>query len=93
MQEVPQGDENEKREGPIIHIFCSEEVTLTQQATITIPFTLRKESEEVYSRDEELREVRIFHAKDESSGWAELLPKDFKVENGVVTFQVSHFSM
>lgn len=93
MQEVPQGDEKEKREGPIIHIFCSEEVTLTQQATITIPVTLRKESEEVYSSDEELREVRIFHAKDESSAWAELHPKDFKVENGVVTFQVSHFSM
>ena len=93
MQEVPQGDDIEKLEGPIIHIFCSEEVTLTQPATITIPFTLREESEDVYLRYEELREVRFFHAKDESSAWAELHPKDFKVENGVVTFQVSHFSM
>lgn len=78
----------------MIHISCSEEVKLLEPATITIPLTLREDSEELL--DEKSSQVRVFFldTKDASSGWADITGELASVDlkNGVVTFQVSHFS-
>ena len=66
---------------------------MLKPATITIPLTLREDNEDL--RNAKLSQVRIFSSKSESRKWAdfseELTPVDLK--NGVVTFQVNHFSL
>lgn len=96
VQQVPNDDFQERKVifGPILHILCSVEAELTTPATIWIPLTLQEDQTEL--PDPSSSHVRTFYRRDSSQEWVEITEKlkpPAKMENGVVTFQVNHFSM
>ena len=102
MQQVPNAyDDNEEHRvflGPILHISSSlGEVELQEPALIRIPITLQQDQIHELP-DTSSSHVRIFYrsTKDRLKEWVEItrqLETPVKVENGVVTFQVNHFSL
>ena len=97
MQQVTHDDFEERRVfvGPILHISCSQEVELKEPASIRIPIALQQDRARLQNLPS--THIRIFYRStvDKSQEWAEItkqLKAPAKLENGVVTFQVNHFS-
>lgn len=97
MQQVPRNDSEERKVfvGPILHISSSREVELTEPASISIPISL--EQNRIQLQNLSSTHARIFYCdtKEKSQEWVEItrqLKTPPKLENGVVTFQVNHFS-
>ena len=97
MQEIPRQwlDDSGVLVGPVVHITCSPVIQLFEPATITIPISLqadKNEFAEVTSGN-----VRVLVKSDEeTSDWIEItgqLPTPADLTNGVVTFQVTHFTL
>lgn len=96
LQEVP--CDQVKKEvvfaGPILHILCSDEVKLLHPARITIPLALRDDRRWPYVPSDP-RTILILTAESESAEWADItedLNDPVNVRNGIVTFEVNHFS-
>ena len=93
MQEVPcdQVKEEAVFAGPILHISCSDEVKLLHPARITIPLA-RRGWPYVPSYH---KTILILTAGSGSAEWADItenLNDPVDVKNGIVAFEVSHFS-
>lgn len=96
LQEVPCDQVKEEGifVGPILHISCSQEVELLHPARITIPLTLRENRGYIYLPSSH-KKILVLNSPNESAEWAEIteklnVPADLK--NGIVTFEVNHFS-
>ena len=80
--------------GPILHISCSDEVKLLYPARITIPLTLQDDRGWPYVPSVH-ETISVLTADSESAEWTDItedlnVPVD--VKNGIVTFEVNHFS-
>lgn len=80
--------------GPILHVSCSQEVKLLHPAKITIPLALRDDGGWPYVPSDH-KIISVLTAGSESSVWADItedlnVPVD--IQNGIVAFEVSHFS-
>jgi len=80
--------------GPILHVSCSQEVKLLHPAKITIPLALRHDRGWPYVLSD-YKMISVLTAGSESAVWADItedlnVPVD--VQNGIVAFEVSHFS-
>ena len=102
MQEIPQQwyKDSGVIVGPVLHITCSPEIQFFDPATITLPLSLQGNDEfaelssgkvtvlvNTYEEDE--------NESDQRAEWEEItsqLPRPADLTNGVVTFQVTHFS-
>ena len=96
LQEVPcdQVKEESVFAGPILHISCSEEVKLLHPARITIPLALRDDRGWQHVPSDH-RKILILTAGSESAEWADItedLNDPVDVKNGIVAFEVNHFS-
>ena len=95
MQEVPCDQVIESVfVGPILHVSCSQEVKLLHPAKITIPLALRDDRGWPYVPSDH-KIISVLTAGSESSVWADItedlnVPVD--VQNGIVAFEVNHFS-
>lgn len=86
--------------GPVLHITCSPEIQLLDPATITIPISLQDKNEFTELSSGNVRVLVNSYEEDEnetsqSADWEEItsqLPRPADLTNGVVTFQVTHFS-
>ena len=80
--------------GPILHISCSHNVELSEPAKIRIPLTLFEGKREL--TDLASGQWRILHcSKEKSQEWTEntdQLEMPPILTDGIVTFQVRHFS-
>ncbi|XP_022790067.1 uncharacterized protein LOC111329602 [Stylophora pistillata] len=81
--------------GPVLHITCPQIPHLLKPATITLPVMLKGDKDELTRFS--VTDVRVFEcpSDDERAGWDEItkqLPNPAVLMNGVVTFQVKHFS-
>lgn len=97
VQEVPRNYSEERKVfvGPILHISSSQEVELTEPASISIPIPL--EQDQIQLQNLSSTHARIFYCdtKEKSQEWVEItrqLKTPAKLEKGVVTFHVNHFS-
>jgi len=80
--------------GPILHVSCSQEVKLLHPAKITIPLALRDDREWPYVLSDH-KMISVLTAGSESAVWADItedLNVRVDVQNGIVAFEVSHFS-
>ena len=96
LQEVPcdQVKEEVAFAGPILHISCSDEVKLLHPARIKIPLTLRDDRGWPYVPSVH-ETISVLAADSESAEWTDItedlnVPVD--VKNGIVAFEVNHFS-
>ncbi|KAJ7363162.1 hypothetical protein OS493_011440 [Desmophyllum pertusum] len=97
VQEVPNDDYEEQRVflGPILHISCSLDVELQEPAFIRIPITLQQDQTKLPELSPSHISIFYCSTKDKSQEWVEItkqLETPAQIENGVVTFQVNHFS-
>lgn len=96
MQEVPCDQVKEVVfAGPILHISCSDEVKLLHPARITIPLALRDDRRWPYVPSDQ-KTILVLTASSESAKWADItgdLNVRVDVKNGIVAFEVNHFSM
>ena len=83
--------------GPILHISCPVEVELEEPALVTIPVSLQRD--QIERLDLSSSHIRVFYQstrkKSQTQEWVEItsqLKTPPKLENGVVSFQVNHFS-
>lgn len=96
MQEIPHQwfDESEIIVGPVLHIACSHNFVLLEPATITIPISLQADKRK-FSKFSSSNLKVLVKSDDEASDWKEItrqLRNTADLTNGVVTFQVTHFS-
>ena len=96
MQEIPHQwfEESEIIVGPILHITCSNNFELLEPATVTIPISLSADKRE-FSEFSSSNVKVLAKLDEEASDWKEItrqLPSPADLTNGVVTFQVTHFS-
>ena len=96
LQEVPYDQVKEEPvfAGPILHISCSNEVKLLHPARITIPLALRDDRGWPHVPSDH-RKILILTAGSESAEWADItedLNDPVDVKNGIVAFEVNHFS-
>lgn len=102
MQEIPRQwyEDSGVIVGPILHITCSPEIRLLDPATITLPFSLEDNNECAELSSGNLRVLLNSYEEDENetnprADWEDItsqLSRPAHLENGVVTFQVEHFS-
>lgn len=96
VQEVPQQwyHDSDMVAGPVLHVTCPEFVQLFEPASITLPISL--EAHENQFAEYSSCDVMVFSdCENEMSQWQEIteeLPKPVELVNGVVKFQVAHFS-
>ena len=80
--------------GPVLHVTCPEFVQLVEPASITLPISL--EAHENHFAEYSSSDVIVYlNSENEMSEWQEIteeLPKPVVLMDGVVTFQVAHFS-
>lgn len=83
--------------GPILHISCPVEIELQEPALIRIPIAV--EQDQIKLLDLSSSHIRVFYQgtrkKSQIQEWVEItsqLKTPLKLENGVVSFQVHHFS-
>lgn len=96
VQEIPEEwlEESGVLVGPVLHIRCSSAIQLLEPAEITLPMSLRadaKQYEGLSTRDM----VVSANADDGTTGWKDItkeLPRPVELNDGVVTFQVTHFT-
>lgn len=96
VQEIPQQwfDDNEMLAGPTLHIMCPDAIQLLMPATITLPMSLDAD-ENQFAEFSSSNIVVLVSYDDSTSDWQEIttkLPRPVEFVNGVVTFQVTHFS-
>ena len=96
LQEVPCDQVREEAvfAGPILHISCSDEVKLLHPARITIPLALRDDRGWPYLPSDH-KTISILTAGSGSTEWADItedLNDPVDVKNGIVAFEVNHFS-
>jgi len=98
VQEVPNYNYEEKRAfaGPILHISCPVELKLKEPASIGIPVASEQDLQKLQNLS--ISSVRICYRslEDSSQEWVDItkdLRPPAKLENGTVTFQVTHFAL
>ena len=86
--------DSEEFAGPVLHVTCSHSIQLLKPATITLPLTMK--GDDNLSSSLSCIDVQVFENRDDGlSGWNEItkqLPGPAVLKNGVVTFQVTHFT-
>lgn len=98
VQEIPQQwfDDGEIIAGPVLHITCSPAIQLVEPAIITIPTSLRADKNVCAEPSFKNAHVRLLvNSDEETSHWTEItdrLPRPADLTNGLVTFQVTHFT-
>ena len=83
--------------GPVLHISCSQNVKLLEAATIKIPLTVREDGRSLATKlsSGHLRVLHYSSVKGRPPEWIEItdtLETEAVVSDGIVTFQVKHFS-
>lgn len=97
VQEIPQQwfDDHEII-GPVLHIACSPAIELVEPAIITIPTSLQADKNVRAEFSFKNAHVRLLMKSDEeTSQWTEItdqLPRPADLNNGVITFQATHFT-
>ena len=95
LQEVPCDQVQEVVfPGPILHISCSHEVKLLHPARITIPLTLRDDRGWPHVSSDH-NTISVLTADSDSAEWTDItedLNGPVDVKNGIVAFEVNHFS-
>ncbi|XP_022806861.1 uncharacterized protein LOC111343925 isoform X2 [Stylophora pistillata] len=96
VQEIPEEwlEECGVLVGPVLHITCSSALQLLEPAEITLPLSLRADAKRY--KDLSTRGIVVSaNADDGITGWKDItkeLPRPVKLNDGMVTFQVTHFT-